>query len=50
MLLDPGFKGKVPASSMIEAAGGTLEEFAAFLKADRQRLNAAAKLAAIRMD
>ena len=50
LLLDPGFKAKVLASSMIEAAGGTPEEFAAFLKADRQRFNEVAKQAAIKMD
>jgi tripartite-type tricarboxylate transporter receptor subunit TctC len=50
LLADPGFKAKVLAGSMIEPAGGTPEEFAAFLRADRQRFAEVAKLAAIKMD
>jgi tripartite-type tricarboxylate transporter receptor subunit TctC len=50
LLVDPGFKAKVLAGSMIEAAGGSPEEFAAFLKADRERFAEVAKRAAIRMD
>ena len=50
LLVDPGFKAKVLAGSMIEAAGGTPEEFLAFLKADRERFAEVAKRAAIRMD
>ncbi|MFM9972253.1 MAG: hypothetical protein ACKVQK_28050 [Burkholderiales bacterium] len=50
LLLDPGFKSKVLAGSMIEPAGGTPEEFAAFLQADRQRFADVARQAAIRMD
>ncbi len=50
LLVDPGFKAKVLAGSMIEAAGGTPEEFAAFLKTDRQRFAEVARLASIRMD
>ena len=50
LLVDPAFKSKVLDASMIEAAGGSPEEFSAFLKADRQRFNEVAKLAAIRMD
>lgn len=47
---DAVFKAKVLGGSMMEPGGGTPEEFAAFLKADRQRFAEVAKQASIRMD
>ena len=50
ILLDRGFKAKVPSDAMISTAGGTPQEFGALLRTHRQRFAAAAKLAAIRMN
>jgi tripartite-type tricarboxylate transporter receptor subunit TctC len=49
LLSDRGFRSLLE-KAMIEPGGGTPEEFAAFLRADRQRFADIARTANIRMD
>jgi len=50
LLVDPAFKTQALERSMMEATPGSPEEFAAFLRADRERFVEIAKSASIRMD